>query len=182
MKAKISRRASYDYIIVDAEFIETENGRVDLNEPEWLETGDDKTLRTGHGTQVFTVEDWTAKQVIAIANGVEICGECHKLENTPYGTPNLCDPCECEPKPEKDPYPGIVGWISSIGPLGNLPKKHIFVDRKYGDKWVGIKNAIPVHRVDWDLGLMDAQDGQYDILTRENPTDHIIVEKFEEPY
>ena len=114
MRVSISRRASYDYIIVSGiEFIQTENGIIDTDH-EVLETGDDKTLRLGDGTQVFAVEDWSAKQVIAIANNVSICGDCGKLENTPHGTPDLCDPCGCAPEPE-DKYPGVIGWIGTFG-------------------------------------------------------------------
>lgn len=106
MITQLVRRASYDIIIVEADFIDTENGRVELNgERYYLETNNDKDLIGEKGEKVFSVEDFSAERVIAAANGVEICGNCHKKFQVPEGNPRLMNVCECppvEPEPVKE--------------------------------------------------------------------------------
>ena len=159
MKVQINRRGAYDYIIINgAEFMETENGIIDMDETEYLETGDDKTLRTGGGMAVYAVEDYSAIQIIAIANGVKICSECHKLENTPHNTPDLCDHCQCssgnEPKPEfmsewENPS-HIVAWGVQFG-------KHLIASQRnaHRDKYASKLGHIPIYAIDGNVYLTD---------------------------
>lgn len=102
MIAQISRRATYDIIrISEAEFVRTENGTMGIEDHVYLETNDDKHLMLSDGTAVYGVEDFSTEQIIAIANGVEICGTCHKKHQVLPGFPKLMHTCECKGADER---------------------------------------------------------------------------------
>ena len=156
MIIQLVNRASYDIIIIEnAEFIDTESGRIELNGKRYyLETTNDKDLICEIGEKVFSVEDFSAERVIAIANGVEICGNCHKKFQVPEGNPRLMNVCECPDQKETPTNMKMQGFDITFneGGWGYIPVAdgveldESFVTKELAIKWLNDGRSIDTER------------------------------------